>query len=225
MGNRAVITTPERKIGIYLHWNGGRDSVEAFLRYCELKEYRTDSYGFARLCQVIGNFFGGTLSLGVMPYTTDAQMDPGDNGIYAIKEWKIVERLRTRFDEDGKPVGMESIPADDEQRGYDLDEMLKEIDARMPSHEQLGEYLDAIEIPTSEVRLGDEVWIQEGFEGAMKAFAVIGFGSDSKVVNGRAVEGLPYVDSIDSWRDNPAGNINNYITAETARIKPRKPAS
>ena len=33
MGNRAVITTRKdlKDIGIYLHWNGGRDSVEGFL--------------------------------------------------------------------------------------------------------------------------------------------------------------------------------------------------
>lgn len=36
MGNRTVITTAERKIGLYLHWNGGRDTVEPLLRYCEL---------------------------------------------------------------------------------------------------------------------------------------------------------------------------------------------
>ena len=37
MGNRAVITTKENMynngVAIYLHWNGGRDSVEAFLEY------------------------------------------------------------------------------------------------------------------------------------------------------------------------------------------------
>ena len=72
MGNRAVITTSEfmnlhediqfsNELGVYLHWNGGRDSVTAFLTYCKLKGYRppeTDCYGWARLCQVIGNFFG-----------------------------------------------------------------------------------------------------------------------------------------------------------------------
>lgn len=36
MGNRAVITTTDQRIGIYLHWNGGKDSVEAFLKYCKL---------------------------------------------------------------------------------------------------------------------------------------------------------------------------------------------
>ena len=60
MGNRAVITTSKSTdiknstdIGIYLHWNGGRDSVQAFLKYCELKGYRSpekDNYGWARLC-------------------------------------------------------------------------------------------------------------------------------------------------------------------------------
>jgi hypothetical protein len=66
MGNRAVITTKENYenngIGIYLHWNGGRDSVNAFLAYCKLKRYRSpneDNYGFARLCQVIGDFLEG----------------------------------------------------------------------------------------------------------------------------------------------------------------------
>ena len=56
MGNRAVITTQEYltnpdTIGVYLHWNGGRDSVQAFLLYCKLKGYRppeTDCYGWAR---------------------------------------------------------------------------------------------------------------------------------------------------------------------------------
>ena len=53
MGNRAVITTPDRKLGLYLHWNGGRDTVEPLLRYCELKGYRDpakDDYGWARMC-------------------------------------------------------------------------------------------------------------------------------------------------------------------------------
>ena len=31
MGNRAVITTEEKKIGIYLHWNGGYDSVNGYV--------------------------------------------------------------------------------------------------------------------------------------------------------------------------------------------------
>ena len=56
MGNRAVITASKSRnvetsqdIGVYVHLNGGRDSVEAFLKYCELKKYRSpsdDNYGW-----------------------------------------------------------------------------------------------------------------------------------------------------------------------------------
>lgn len=94
MGNRAVITwskaedvSKSREIGIYLHWNGGMDSVRAFLKYCELKGYRKpdqDDYGYARLCQVIGNYFGGTASVGIdMCCCLDC--DNGDNGVYSVK--------------------------------------------------------------------------------------------------------------------------------------------
>lgn len=69
MGDRAVITTSTSEdiqnsndIGVYLHWNGDRNSVESFLTYCKIRKFRSpdkDCYGWARLCQVIGNYFGG----------------------------------------------------------------------------------------------------------------------------------------------------------------------
>lgn len=106
MGNRAVITTEKKKVGVYLHWNGGRDSVEGFLKYCELKQYRSpssDCYGWARLCQVIGNFFGGSCSVGVdrLEYL---DCDNGDNGLYVIKGWEIVGREYKRGGEQHKHV-------------------------------------------------------------------------------------------------------------------------
>lgn len=100
MGNRAVITTregmehPESTLGVYLHWNGGRDSVEAFLKYCELSGFRspeTDSYGWARFCQIVGNYFGGTLSVGI-DIVSKLDCDNWDNGVYVIENWKIVDR-------------------------------------------------------------------------------------------------------------------------------------
>lgn len=124
MGNRAVITTPDKKIGVYLHWNGGRDSVEAFLTYCKLKGYRTpetDCYGWARLCQVIGNYFGGNLSIGIDQYSR-LDTDNGDNGVYVIKNWEIVDRLFISWPE---------------QNEYDLIDMLKEINEAQPEKEQL----------------------------------------------------------------------------------------
>ena len=94
MGNRAVICTEAKDLGVYLHWNGGRDSVEAFLFYCKLKGYRKpelDNYGWARLCQVIGNFFGGEYSVGIDVYDK-LDTDNGDNGVYIIKDWQIIDK-------------------------------------------------------------------------------------------------------------------------------------
>lgn len=93
MGNRAVITTKDHDLAVYLHWNGGRDTVEPLLKYCELKGYRApsaDCYGWARLAQVVGNFFGGSPSVGIDRF--DRLGDQGDNGIYVIDGWNIVAR-------------------------------------------------------------------------------------------------------------------------------------
>jgi hypothetical protein len=121
MGNRAVITDEAGKIGIYLHWNGGRDSVESFLKYCELKDYRTDDYGWARLAQVIGNFFGGTTSVGVGA-VANLDCDNFDNGTYIIKDWQIIGRKYF----DGA-----------EQREHDIIEMLEGINEKQPKAEQI----------------------------------------------------------------------------------------
>lgn len=95
MGNRCVIATEKKDLAVYLHWNGGRDSVEGFLEYCRRMNFRapeSDSYGWARLVQVIANFFGGDgLSIGIDRFENlDGVGD--DNGNYIIKDWKIVKR-------------------------------------------------------------------------------------------------------------------------------------
>jgi len=107
-----------------LHWNGGRDSVEAFLAFCKLKEYRspeTNGYGWARLCQVIGNYFGGSLSIGV-GISSRLDYDNGDNGVYIISDWEIVDRQYQK-----RP----------EQKTHDLREMLDEINNKQPEAERL----------------------------------------------------------------------------------------
>ena len=85
MGNRAVLAFGEgpNATGIYLHWNGGRESVQAFLDYANEVGVRTDDYAVARLCQIIGNFFEGTLSVGCGPVAT-LDTDNGDNGTYFV---------------------------------------------------------------------------------------------------------------------------------------------
>ncbi len=132
MGNRAVITTSpfgKENVGVYLHWNGGKDSVEAFLKYCELYKHRppsVDCYGWARLCQVIGNFFGDTTSIGV-DKCSRLDCDNKDNGTYLIDGWKIVGRKYH-----------EGVV---EQENYKLKEMLEEINALQPKHCQIDQLI------------------------------------------------------------------------------------
>lgn len=200
MGNRAVITTPNRRIGLYLHWNGGRDTVEPLLCYCELKGYRSpdwDNYGWARLAQVAANFFGGTCSIGIDAYTTDTQMNPDDNGIYVIEDWHIVERIYPY-------EGFE------EQDEYDFDEMLRVFDDSMPEGERLGDYLDAELVDTSSLSLGDEVWMRE-VDDSFKHYPVVAFEDG----------GTPLIARYDhngDWSLNP----NNRVEGNVVRIACRR---
>jgi hypothetical protein len=119
MGNRAVITIKEKDVpqedwnSLYLHWNGGRDSVEPFLHVAKMYGIRCNddsSYAIARLSQLIGNTLGGTLSLGVGAYKC---LDThSDNGVYVVEDWEIVDRLN----HDGY-----------EQSEYNFDEFVAEI--------------------------------------------------------------------------------------------------
>jgi hypothetical protein len=94
MGNRCVITTEAREIGVYLHYNGDPDFVASLLWFCKLAKFRepeNDCYGWARLCQVAANYFGGTLSIGIDRYEK-LDTDNWDNGTYIIRDWKILAR-------------------------------------------------------------------------------------------------------------------------------------
>ena len=97
MGNRAVITGDKHhKLGLYLHWNGGPESVLAFLHAArDLGMHNLDSnpeYGLARLAQVVGNFFGGDNSMGV-GLLESLDRDNGNNGTYYVDEdWRIARR-------------------------------------------------------------------------------------------------------------------------------------
>ena len=120
MGNRAMISYREHgqdkqlAPSIYLHWNGGRDSVEAFLEASQTLGIRgyDGNYCIGRMAQVIGNWMGGTLSMGVGCYGNYA-VEFLDHGVYWIKDWEIVVR------ENGLYEG--------EQRAYNHEELVKEI--------------------------------------------------------------------------------------------------
>lgn len=168
MGNRAVITTKENwknnGVGVYLHWNGGITSIKCFLEYCKLKGYRppeTDCYGWARLCQVVGNFFGGGYSVGV-DTLSNLDCDNGDNGTYIIENWEIVDRK------------YECGCVDD----YDTTEFLIAIDEKMPECEQLSEdFITADTIATEDLKLGDVIF-DTTIDGQVFKANVVGFEED-----------------------------------------------
>lgn len=204
MGNRCVITTEENfrhnGVGVYLHWNGGRDSVEAFLTYCEMKGFRSpdiDCYGWARLAQVCANFFGGTDSVGID--TVDSlDCKNGDNGVYIIKGWKIVDRKYFHGSE---------------QNEYDLEEMLIAIDENMPENDRLGkDFLSGKIVRPDEMKIGDTISFL-GWSGTMEKYVVLGFGTDM-MVNGHNVKGVPFVAKFGTEYSEIVKNPNNYLFAD-----------
>lgn len=189
MGNRAIIKAAGEKVGLYLHWNGGNDSVGAFLEYCKLRGFRgfPDSDALARITQVCCNFFGGTLCARIFPMSGEDTEDesPGDNGIYIVKGWDIVKKI------DGNNI----------HEGYDRKELLKCIDENQPERDRLGEeFLNGETIPRKEIKVGDMVFYQD-LDGSFKKFKVVEINKD----------GVPVIDKY------APGNPNNLLREDYYR--------
>lgn len=203
MGNRAIVKPIDKNIGVYLHWNGGIESVAAFLEYCKLKDYRdfggknSDGYGIARFCQVVGNFFGGGLSIGIETDVTESEeaAEWMDNGIYVIDGWDIARRI-------GAP--------DDKEPKVSPD-MLLYIDQQQPEKEQLGEnYILADVVDPKDLKIGDRVFLLR-YEGKPEIHTVMGFAPPDTIRNGSNVGGVPYVDLYAGKDGDYSWNINNYL--------------
>lgn len=124
MGNRAIITAaPFDKdgVGIYVHWNGGRASIEGFCQAAATLGFRSpdddDAYGLARLTQLIGTFFGPDgLSVGI---GIVSGLDT-ENGVYVIgtdgegRGWQIVERRGDAWGDEPFALLTEDDLADEE---------------------------------------------------------------------------------------------------------------
>lgn len=225
MGNRAIITTKNEYenngFGVYLHWNGGRDSVEGFLTYCRLKGYRCENdpgYCLARLTQVICNSFGGSLSVGIVPARCGAG---DDNGVYLIGDnWHIVGRREF----DGP-----------EQDNYPLLDFVLDVNDSQPAGEQIPErilrnlilqeqhnvtYEDKVAL----CKEGTNVAVMDNLSGEWKEFVILGFGDS--VVNGQDRTGQPFYNHFHygtRWTDpvpdtdieKIKNNPNCYITKNT----------
>ena len=99
MGNRAVIATNDLTTSpaIYLHWNGGPESVLAFLDAAKELEFRDPvadpPYGTAYLQALICLYFGNGMSTGISALK-NSDTDNGDNGVYRLGPgWTIKSRL------------------------------------------------------------------------------------------------------------------------------------
>lgn len=111
MGNRAVITFSENKASpcIYLHWNGGRASVEAFIKAAKhlgLQScYRntTEHQVMDLLAEMIAtHFFKTDVGMTVYRHTYgSADADNWDNGVYVLdSNLNICKRLFKRSSEE-----------------------------------------------------------------------------------------------------------------------------
>ena len=128
MGNRAVVTFANKNqlekylndasrpmhlegyvkdhpyaIGVYLHWNGGYDSVKSFCMACKELGYRNpvgDDYGIACFVMLVRNFFGiDGLSVGV-DVLSRLDCDNGDNGVFVVDdEWDIIGREYENYEQ------------------------------------------------------------------------------------------------------------------------------
>jgi hypothetical protein len=115
MGNRATVIFTDGKDqfspAVYLHWNGGPESVYAFLKVLDDRGHRADQdYECARFIQIIGDFFDqdsiSTTSLGVANGPKDdtpaslseVQTDHGNNGFYLVNR-TVTPMVVRRFHE------------------------------------------------------------------------------------------------------------------------------
>lgn len=113
MGNRAVITTLGNEKGIYLHWNGGYDSIKplAYYSYYFLEEEKNELEKFKEVAKYC-NFNPEENSLLKLDF------DNYDNGLYFIKNGKIVGRAFYHYNA--------------EQNEHNLYEFLQFINENMP---------------------------------------------------------------------------------------------
>ena len=201
MGNRAYIkSAASNDVALYLHWNGGYDSVTGFLRYCELQCFpgfgrRSDGCAFARLSQVVSNFMGSDdgSNVAIQSKFSDRQ----DNGLYEVEGWKIV-----RHTIDGVAIEVEH------HEGYDLDEMLAAIDRKQPEYLRIGKAITGQGFPVGELKLGDKVFLKS-LRG-WRNYEVVEFKKEGGFFSD--VHRVPYVSLCGEGQESSsARSITNYL--------------
>ena len=111
MGNRAVIAfggSHQKAPAIYLHWNGGRASVEGFLRAGrELGIKGTSAKTRDELAKAIQSFFGtGSVYPGTV---AESDCDNRDNGLYIVD--RNLEIIGREFHDGAEEIDAEKTEA------------------------------------------------------------------------------------------------------------------
>lgn len=137
MGNRAVVQFKgdAEKVGVYLHWNGGPESVMAFIQTMVDRGWTRTDYAPARMCGVVSEFFDGHgeddrgSSLGVYPIEETNGMADYDNGLFQVelkeKEYKIIQTNPSGGTP--KTISLKNLDADQLEMYEGIRNKLKEI--------------------------------------------------------------------------------------------------
>lgn len=180
MSNSAIIRFKDNYFcEVYLHWNGGIESIAGFLKYCELKGYRDGD--FARFIQVVGNFFGGGNTIYLEKFNSDIDTD---NGIYLVYNWKIVN----------KKVDKNIFT---EQR---FKELIRIINSAQRKEEQLSEKLfDCKEVSVDDLKIGDTVFVYDNLYYNYNERVIVGKHEDKFYVNGFKDDTGSYETNINNY--------------------------
>lgn len=117
MGNRAVIAASERANApsIYLHWNGGVESVLGFLAAAKELGFRDplgdEAYGMAYLQALTALYFGDGCGTGIGPLSS-SDTDNGDNGLYILGKGFTIAKRKYVDDREAVITSRDLLPAD-----------------------------------------------------------------------------------------------------------------
>jgi len=142
MGNRAYVVFADKDFtefspAVYLHWNGGPESIYAFLQEMDRRNIRRGNdlpFQVARFVHIVCDFFdadeAGGLSIGVVPGPSKigdpeaSHLADEENGLYVIVRGKGEPVVRRFFGEDWtednsdwKPDELAKHPYNDNSKG------------------------------------------------------------------------------------------------------------
>lgn len=213
MGNRAVITTLENEKGIYIHWNGGRDSVEPILWYCKNLMPKTQfaKTELERIAFVMD-------LLGLNPEIDEMRKldcDNYDNGVYITDGYKIIARAYMHGKEQDAYNFTEFVMHINEnmpkqwQRNEDY--ILKTMSAEFPEYSYGGK-TDATEFHARQ-NIGDEVLYEGEF------VKIIGRNESDEYINGSVRNGQLFFNYTSRYEDGSRFKISDAET-EVLRKNP-----